>query len=179
MIKILKNIFLIAATTIVFSANLSFAKSNLENGIKNPYQASEIVDVEKWFNGNPQKISDLKGKVVLVEFWTFSCVNCIRGLPHINKIYEKYSKKGLEIIGIHSPEFDHEKDPRKVKYAIDKYNVKYPVALDNEETNWDNYKTKYWPSYYLINKEGKVVYSSFGEGGYDILEDNIKHLLKS
>lgn len=171
------KILTVIVSLILLQFSSSYAKS--KNDIKNPYQAPEIVDIAKWFNSKPTKLKNLKGKVVLLEFWTFSCVNCIRGLPHINKIHEKYSKDGLVVIGIHSPEFNHEKDPRKVRYAIDKYGIKYPVALDNKETNWDNYKTKYWPSYYLINKDGKVVYEHFGEGGYGILEGNIKHLLKS
>lgn len=142
-----------------------------------PYDAPEIVGIEKWINANPQKIADLRGKVVLVDFWTYSCINCLRTLPHMNKLHEKYHDKGLVIIGVHAPEFDFEKNPDNVAKAVEKFNIRYAVAIDNDLSTWINYENRYWPAHYLINQEGKVVYTHFGEGAYDVMDNNVRALL--
>lgn len=141
------------------------------------YQAPEISGIEKWFNSKPLKISDLKGKVVLVDFWTYSCINCLRTLPHIIELDEKYKNKGLVIIGIHAPEFDFEKNPQNVEKALKKFGIKYAVALDNNLTTWNNFNNRYWPAHYLINQNGEVVYTHFGEGEYDVMENKVRALL--
>jgi thiol-disulfide isomerase/thioredoxin len=122
-------------------------------------------------------MADLRGKVVLVDFWTYSCINCIRTLPYITSWNEKYRDKGLVIIGVHAPEFEFEKNADNVKKALEKYGIKYPVAQDNNLSTWQAFKNHYWPAHYLIDKEGKVVYTHFGEGHYDITENNIRYLL--
>lgn len=141
-------------------------------------KAPEIVGIEKWLNGDAVKITDLKGKVILIDFWTYSCINCIRTLPYIKAWDEKYRDKGLVIIGVHSPEFAFEKNSANVEKAIKKFGIKYRVALDNEMQTWQNYKNQYWPAHYLINQEGDIVYTHFGEGQYDEMEKQIVNLLK-
>jgi thiol-disulfide isomerase/thioredoxin len=117
------------------------------------------------------------GKVVLIDFWTYSCINCIRTLPYLRDWYNKYHDKNFVIIGVHAPEFEFEKNVNNVKHAIQQYDIKYPVVLDNNYVIWQNYHNQYWPAHYLINKDGQVVYQHFGEGKYDETEHNIRVLL--
>ncbi|MDX2083104.1 MAG: thioredoxin family protein [Rickettsiales bacterium] len=169
----------IAFAMFLASSNISsaFAKTDLKDALNITYQAPEIIGIEKWFNGNAQKISNLKGKVVLIDFWTYSCINCLRTLPHIKELHEKYGDKGLVIIGIHAPEFEFEKNPQNVENAVKRFGIKYLVALDNSLSTWKNFDNHYWPAHYLINQQGKVVYEHFGEGKYDVMENNIAALL--
>jgi cytochrome c biogenesis protein CcdA/glutathione peroxidase-family protein len=150
---------------------------SLINGISQPYQAPEISGISAWINSPPLNWNDLKGKVVLIDFWTYSCINCIRTLPYLKEWYAKYHKEGFEIIGVHSPEFQFEQDVNNVKNAVKVDQIQYPVALDNTFTTWRNFQNQYWPAHYLVNKEGKVVYVHFGEGEYDVTENNIRFLL--
>lgn len=150
---------------------------HLENALEHPYSAAEITGIAQWFNFEPLNISDLKGKVVLVDFWTYSCINCVRTLPYITEWDRKYRKDGLVIIGIHAPEFEFEKKPENVKAAIAAHGIAYPVALDNQLVTWNNFHNQYWPAHYLIDKTGRVVYTHFGEGHYDVTENNIRYLL--
>lgn len=149
----------------------------LENGLKKPYSAPEFSGLQGWINSQPLAMSELKGKVVLIDFWTYSCINCIRTLPHLTSWHKEYRDQGLVIIGIHSPEFAFEKDSDKVKKAVKQHGIEYPVALDNNFDTWQKYKNRYWPAYYLINRNGQVVYTHFGEGSYDVTENNIRYLL--
>jgi len=149
----------------------------LENGLWHTYPAPKIAGIEAWINSSPLQISNLKGKVVLVDFWTYSCINCVRTLPYLKDWYQKYHHKGLVIIGVHTPEFDFEKILDNVKSAVARDRIRYPVALDNQFTTWNNYSNHYWPAHYLINKNGDVVYEHFGEGNYDVTENNIRFLL--
>lgn len=149
----------------------------LKDGLWRHYNAPEIEGIEAWINSPPLRISDLKGKVVLIDFWTYSCINCLRSLPYLKDWYNKYHDKGLVIIGVHSPEFDFEKNLKNVDKAVKREEILYPVALDNQFVTWRNYENHYWPAHYLINKEGKVVYKHFGEGAYDVTENNIRFLL--
>ncbi len=156
----------------------SFKPSNqLINPLKNPYPAPPIQGITEWINSPPLTLNALKGHVVLIDFWAYSCINCIRTIPDVNKWYENYHDKGLVIIGVHSPEFDFESEPENVKKAISSDHIQYPVALDNQFVTWQNYHNLYWPADYLIDKNGQVVYTHFGEGDYDIIENNIRILL--
>ena len=141
-------------------------------------KAPELVGISDWINSKPLKLADLKGKVVLVDFWTYTCINCIRTLPYLTLWQEKYSDKGLVILGIHSPEFDFEKDLENVKRAVAKYSIKYPVALDNDHDTWRAFGNNYWPHKYLIDVNGRIRYDHIGEGGYDRTERAIQGLLK-
>lgn len=140
--------------------------------------APELVGISDWINSEPLKLADLKGKVVLVDFWTYTCINCIRTLPYLTMWHDKYGDKGLVIIGVHSPEFDFEKDLENVKKAVAKYSIKYPVALDNDHSTWRAFGNNYWPHKYLIDINGRIRYDHIGEGGYDRTEMAIRELLK-
>lgn len=149
----------------------------LQDGLDQPYTAPEIAGITAWINSEPLTLSELKGKVVLIDFWTYSCINCIRTLPYLKEWYEKYHDKGFVIIGVHSPEFSFEQSLGNVKEAATLWGISYPIALDNNFVTWRNYNNQYWPAHYLIDRNGKVVYQHFGEGKYDVTEDNIRYLL--
>ncbi len=142
-----------------------------------PYPAPEIEGIAAWINSDPLTIGELRGKVVLIDFWTYSCINCIRTLPHLSRWHDAYAAHGLVIVGVHSPEFRFEKSLTNVRNAVEKNGIRYPVALDNDFKTWRNYENRYWPAHYLIDPEGNVVYTHFGEGRYAETEHNIRHLL--
>lgn len=149
----------------------------LENGLSRPYPAPHFAGIRQWMNSGPLTMAGLKGKVVLVDFWTYSCINCVRTLPYITAWDRKYRDKGLVIVGVHSPEFEFEKKPANVRAAIAAHGIRYPVALDNHLDTWTNFHNRYWPAHYLIDRNGDVVYTHFGEGDYDVTENNIRYLL--
>lgn len=140
-------------------------------------KAPEIRGITNWINSNPLTLAELKGKVVLVDFWTYSCINCIRTLPYVTNWYNKYKDQGFVVIGIHAPEFEFEKINSNVEKAVKLYNIHYPVAQDNGFATWRAYSNQFWPAHYLIDKNGDVVYTHFGEGKYEITENNIRYLL--
>lgn len=145
--------------------------------LQNYGKAPELVGISKWLNSEPLTLESLRGKVVMVDFWTYSCINCVRTLPHINAWHEKYKDQGLVIIGVHTPEFAFEKDTRNVQKALDQFNITYPVAQDNDYATWGAYNNRYWPAKYLVDKEGNIVYTHFGEGSYQETENVIRQLL--
>ena len=120
---------------------------------------------------------DLQNKVVLVDFWTYSCVNCVRTIPYLRNWWAKYKDKDLLIIGIHTPEFEFEKDPKNVEKALKELGVSWSVVMDNDYANWNNFANHYWPAKYMANKAGNIVYEHFGEGGYLDTEKKIQELL--
>jgi len=141
--------------------------------------AREIVSPAGFINTEGLTIEDLIGKkVILIDFWTYTCINCQRSIPYINSWYEKYKDKGLEIIGVHTPEFSFEEDYDNVASAVDQYKIKYPVVLDNDYATWRAYKNRYWPRKYLIDIDGFIVYDHIGEGAYDTTEKKIQELLE-
>lgn len=143
-------------------------------------RAPELAGISNYINSEkgPFRLADLKGKVVLVDFWTYSCINCIRTIPYLNAWHEKYAGDGLVIVGVHTPEFDFEKDPGNVRAAVDKFGIKYPVVQDNDRQTWDSYQNRYWPRKYLVDDEGYIRYDHIGEGGYAATEKVIKSLLQ-
>lgn len=145
--------------------------------LKNYGDAPEFIGIEKWLNSEPLTMLSLRGKVVLIDFWTYSCINCIRTLPYVTGWYEKYKDKGFVIIGVHTPEFAFEKDTGNVQTAIKRHGINYPVAQDNDFSTWRAYNNRYWPAHYLINQDGKIVYNHFGEGKYQETEQVIQQLL--
>lgn len=141
-------------------------------------QSPDFVGIDKWLNTDkPLTIASLKGKVVLVDFWTYTCINCIRTLPHVTAWYDKYKDYGFVVVGIHTPEFQFEHDTNNVLAAIKTYNIHYPVAQDNEYATWNNFNNQYWPAEYLIDKNGVIVDTHFGEGDYAKTEEEIMNLL--
>jgi thiol-disulfide isomerase/thioredoxin len=140
-------------------------------------KSPELVGISGYLNTEEIKISDLEGKVVLVDFWTYTCINCIRTLPFLTAWDEKYRDNGLVIIGVHTPEFEFEKKYDNVQLAIEKYNIEYPVVQDNDYATWKAFKNRFWPHKYLIDSEGYVIYDHIGEGGYEETELKIQELL--
>lgn len=126
-----------------------------------------------WINSVPLNLDKLKGKVVLLDFWTYSCINCVRTLPVLKRIWEKYKGKRFMLIGIHTPEFEFEKEIGNVKYAVKKYEINYPILSDPSRDNWENYGNTYWPRCALINSEGEIVFEHIGESGYEEVEREI------
>lgn len=153
-------------------------KSKLFN-VSPAIPAPELKNIAAWINSNGESIAKLKGKVVLVDFWTYSCVNCLRSAPYINTWYDKYKDQGFEVIGLHAPEFAFEKNKENVEKSVrETYKIKYPVGLDNDFSTWDAYKNQFWPAKYLIDKDGMIRYTHFGEGEYDTTELAIRELIK-
>lgn len=140
-------------------------------------QAPEIAGGIAWFNSQPLSLEDLQRKVVLVDFWTYSCVNCQRTLPFLRQWWEKYKDKGLVIIGVHTPEFEFEKDRESVRKALNRYEVSWPVVMDNDYKIWNAYKNHFWPHKYLVDQSGVIVYDHIGEGAYVETEEQIQRLL--
>ena len=143
-------------------------------------QAPDFTGIAHWLNtpgDRPRSLASLRGKVVLVDFWTYSCINCIRTLPHLRAWYAAYHKDGLEIVGVHTPEFAFEHVLGNVRQATHDLHVTWPVALDNGYKTWTAYSNQYWPAEYLIDKSGRVRDYHFGEGEYGETEQAIRSLL--
>jgi len=140
----------------------------------------ELAGIEGYLNTEDGlTLESLVGeKVIIVDFWTYSCINCQRTLPYVTAWYEKYRDQGLEIVGVHTPEFDFEKEIENVQQAVDKWGIEYPVVLDNDYATWQEYKNRYWPRKYIIDIHGNIVYDHIGEGAYEETERVIQGLLK-
>lgn len=146
--------------------------------VKEPYDAPKFEDLDGWINSKPISNSDLKGKVTLVDFWTYSCINCIRTQPYLRGWYDTYKGSGFQVIGMHAPEFAFEKVKSNVEKATKDANLTYPIALDNNFTTWNNYGVQFWPSAFLIDAQGKVRRVHYGEGDYKETEQAIRSLIK-
>ncbi|MEJ7819601.1 MAG: redoxin domain-containing protein [Rubrobacteraceae bacterium] len=141
-------------------------------------RAAEIVGPTGFINTDDVSIKEAAGeKVVLLQFWTYSCYNCQNAQPYINSFHEEYVGEGLQVIGIHKPEFEFEKDYASVAEAVRQENIQYPVVLDNNDSTWDAYDNRYWPTWHLIDADGFVRYEHIGEGGYEETEEEIQELL--
>ena len=140
-------------------------------------KAPELIPGGSWLNTDPLNLAGLKGKVVLIDFWTYSCINCQRTFPYLRTWHEKYKDSGLTIIGVHSPEFEFEKDLDNLREAASDFGLKYPIMQDNDFATWLAYDNHYWPAKYLIDKDGFIRYVHFGEGAYDETEKMIQELL--
>jgi cytochrome c biogenesis protein CcdA/thiol-disulfide isomerase/thioredoxin len=154
----------------------SKSQSELFN-IDKTVKAPEITGITEWINSDPQTIESLKGKVVLVDFWTYSCINCQRTLPYVTKWYDTYKDQGFVVIGVHAPEFSFERNKSNVEKFTVENNVNYPVALDNDFKTWNAYSNRFWPAQYLIDKDGNIRRTHFGEGEYEQTEEAIRILL--
>ena len=149
------------------------------SALPNLRNAPEFVGINHWINTDKAlTLADLRGKVVLVDFWTYTCINCIRTLPHVTGWYEKYKDKGFVVIGVHTPEFEFEKKTENVQAAIKQYSINYPVAQDNDYATWNAYNNRYWPAKYLIDSTGVIRKVHFGEGEYEEMEKAIRELLE-
>jgi thiol-disulfide isomerase/thioredoxin len=131
----------------------------------------------EWINSEPLTMRRLRGRVVLIDIWAYSCVNCQRTLPHIKDWHKKYEKKGLTIIGVHAPEFEFEKDKKNVEQAVKDAEITYPVVLDSDQKIWNLYQNQWWPRKLLVDKDGTIIYDHIGEGSYEETEAAIQSAL--
>lgn len=166
-----------ALSTLVFNQASPAANPVSLASLHNYGLAPNIQGIAGWINSGPLNMSQLRGKVVLVDFWTYSCINCIRAAPHVEAWYKAYGDNGLVVIGVSTPEFQFEHNYTNVQDAVRRLNITYPVALDNNYSTWDAYGNHYWPADYVIDKNGDVRYISYGEGNYNQTEAVIRALL--
>lgn len=158
-------------------ASLPLATTATTDGLNDWGVAPEFRGITQWLNSPALRLADLRGKVVLVDFWTYACINCLRTLPHVNRWAETYRDKGLVVVGVHTPEFTFERSTSNVQSAIRRHGVKYPVAMDNNYATWKAFDNSYWPSHYLVDGQGRIRYRHFGEGEYNRTEAAIRTLL--
>ncbi len=172
-----------ASVAVVLAGLLAVAEfgpcvvSGEELNVSDHRPAPEFTGISTWLNSPPLTMAGLRGKVVLVQFWTYSCINCLRTLPYVTKWYETYKDKGFTVVGVHTPEFGFEKETSNVEAAIKRLGITYPVAQDNGFGAWQAYQNRYWPAEYLIDKSGRIVATQFGEGNYQQMESAIARLV--
>jgi methionine-S-sulfoxide reductase len=155
----------------MMSANASNGAPKIEGDMP------ELAGATAWLNSKPLTRADLRGKVVVLDFWTYSCINCLRALPYINAWYQHYKDSGLVIIGVHSPEFDFEKSTDNVRQAVQKFGIQYPVAIDSNMALWKAFNNRFWPAHYFVDAQGRIRGHHFGEGKYARSERTIRQLL--
>jgi len=187
-----KRILLGLFTLLLFGCSAQPSPSLPQDGIQQPTEEPPMPKVASlpdlgpapeltndiWLNvDSPLRLAELQGRVVIVEMWTFGCINCKNVIPSLKEWHNKYADQGLVIIGNHYPEFSYERDLENVKNAVADYGIEYAVAQDNDGTTWRAYKNRYWPALYLIDKQGHLRYMHFGEGRYQEIEENIQALL--
>ena len=172
---------ILSSTAAAIGVVLAVQFLNITIPILNPpsqsTRAPELQEISGWINTEPLTLEGLQGKVVLLDFWTYTCVNCIRTLPVLKRWYDRYAEYGLVIVGVHSPEFEFEKVRENLEAATAQYGVNWPIAQDNAFATWDAYNNSAYPSKYLLDKEGAIRYSHFGEGDYQATEQMIRELL--
>jgi thiol-disulfide isomerase/thioredoxin len=164
--------------TVVSSPPPAAATGNQVAAVSDRPEAPDFTGIDGWLNSPPLTLADLRGKVVLIDFWTFSCVNCVRTIPHLKILYDDYKNDGFTIVGVHSPEFDFEKVPANVAAAVTRLGITWPVAIDSQMATWNAYQNEYWPAEYLLDQQGRIAYKSFGEGDYAQTDAAVAQLLK-
>ncbi len=175
-----QNSFVGSASNPVVGQIPNPGKMNEDDGDTLPILANAMPPfsgIASWLNSQPLTPEGLRGKVTLIDFWTYSCINCLRTLPYTTSWDQKYRDKGFVLVGVHTPEFAFEKVESNVRNAITQQHIAYPVALDNDYGTWNAYNNRYWPAEYLFDAEGRLRYVHFGEGNYDVTEGNIQKLL--
>ncbi|MEM6282057.1 MAG: redoxin domain-containing protein [Chloroflexota bacterium] len=172
--RITFTIAALAATLVL--ATVATAQSG-RSTLRSRGEAPELRNNVFFNTETPLRLENLRGSVVLLEFWTFDCINCIRTIPHVQQWHETYAADGLVVIGDHYPEFSYERDPANVEAAINRLGITYPVAQDNARLTWGAYNQRYWPTMYLIGKNGNIRYMHIGEGKYAQTEAAIQTLL--
>jgi thiol-disulfide isomerase/thioredoxin len=177
----MRKIFALAVLAMVLAlAATQFGPSALFGDQGNGYDhepAPEFAGISTWLNSPPLTMAALKGRVVLVQFWTYSCINSLRTLPYVTSWYKKYKDRGFIVVGIHTPEFAFEKQTSNVEAAVKRLGVTYPVGKDDRYSTWRAYGNQYWPAAYLIDRTGTIVMTQFGEGNYKQLEETIANLV--
>ena len=181
-----QNVWLMTAVKIIILAMTTVAVlwSVSNNYMIKTSAAAQMVDkpapsiqAKKWLNATELTNEMLRGKVYLVEFWTFGCYNCVNVEPYVKQWHNKYKSKGFEVVSVHSPEFAHEKDIDNVRDYVKRKSIHYPVAIDNDFSIWNRFNNRYWPAMYLVDKKGIIRYTHFGEGRYSTTEAMINILL--
>ena len=165
------------AATAAFAAFASTSEPSGSAMLQTGAPAPNFTGINTWLNSPPLDLNKLHGKVVLVDFWTFDCINCAHTIPHIKELDARYRDKGLVVVGVHTPEYSFEHDTGNLKKAIQQYGITYPVAQDNGYATWNAYGNQYWPAVYLLDQNGKLVYTHFGEGDYAQTEQKVRSLL--
>jgi cytochrome c biogenesis protein CcdA/thiol-disulfide isomerase/thioredoxin len=166
-----------AAMTGTITGTIAMSGKKTATGLPIEGELPELDGAVAWLNSPALTAESLRGKVVLIDFWTYSCINCLRTLPYLKAWYERYKDHGFVIVGVHSPEFAFEKDAKNVRRAVREFDVRYPVALDNDYAIWQAFNNRYWPAHYFIDAQGRIRGHHFGEGNYEESEDLIRTLL--
>src|SRR5215813_4820805 len=169
----MKNLELWIAATALIGSAVAIAAGARDEG-----PMPELDGAKGWLNSTPLSSKSLRGKVVLVNFWTYSCINSLRELPYIKAWAAKYKDAGLVVIGVHTPEFGFEKDPANVKRAVSDLRVTFPVAIDSDHSIWSAFRNDYWPANYFIDRRGRIRHHHRGEGEYEKSERVIQELLR-
>ena len=162
----------------IVASNVGFFQGPAPSPADRGAPAPEFVGIDGWLNSSPLTVGGLRGSVVLIDFWTYSCVNCARTWPHLRQIYARYKPAGLEIVGVHSPEFSFEKISTNVQDAIDRNDLTWPVALDNDMETWRAYRNNSWPHVYIIDAKGVLRFDAIGEGNEELIQDRLRSLLR-
>ena len=161
----------------IAATRVAFLQGSPPSGSTRDEPAPEFAAIDAWLNSPPLTIGSLRGRVVLIDFWTYTCVNCVRTFPALRAMYDRYHAAGFEIVGVHSPEFSFEMKVDNVREAIRQNDLPWPVALDNRMATWTAYENHYWPHVYLIDAKGKIRFDHIGEGGDDLIQARIRALL--
>ena len=180
--KMLKAAAIVSLSLLATTPSVRAADANSSPAIQLAQagsKAPEFKGLSNWFNSEPLSMSALRGKVVLVDFWTYGCVNCVNTLPHVTQLYAKYKDRGLVVVGIHTPEFPFERSAGNVQNALKRHGITYPVAQDNDSATWNAYSNNYWPAQYIVDQSGKVIYTHAGEGAYEEMDRTIGKLLNA
>ena len=164
-------------TLAVLLAAFALAVSGSAKADGPPKHVPDFAGINQWINSPPLSMASLRGKVVLIDFWAYSCINCLRAIPHVEHLYQAYGNKGLVVIGVHTPEYDFEKSPANVESAVARLDITYPVAMDNNASTWKAWHNEYWPAEYLIDRNGKLIVHHYGEGVYLKMENVVRVLL--
>lgn len=139
--------------------------------------APALPGITRWINSPPLTMRALRGRVVLVDFWTFECSNCLHALPQVKALYARYRDRGLVVIGVHTPELPAERDTGNLLAAVRRLGIDYPVAQDNDSATWNAWHNQYWPAQYVVDAQGRVVFAHIGEGGYAVIENAVRRQL--
>jgi thiol-disulfide isomerase/thioredoxin len=169
------KVLVVVSSAAVLITAVCWPTGSLSGGAKAP----EFQAIANWINSRPLTMEELQGRVVLIDFWTYTCVNCIRTMPYLKDWHAKYASHGLVIVGVHSPEFEFEKLAENVADDARELGLDYAIAQDNDFQTWRAYRNRFWPAKYLVDQEGLVRYNHFGEGAYDETEQQIRQLLES
>jgi thiol-disulfide isomerase/thioredoxin len=173
----IRSIALAAIAVATAAGALAFGSRTLEARDDQPRPAPEFVGLDRWVNSPPLTMASLRGKVVLVDFWTYSCINCLNALPYVQAWDARYKSQGLVVVGVHTPEFGYEKSDKNLDAAIARLKIRHAVAQDNGYATWRAFDNEYWPAVYLIDRQGRIVYSHVGEGDYAQIDKRIQALL--